>query len=379
VACRPHIFDQVRGLNANAVFTAGAWPRVISQARREGARRARHLAAFGDWNLPEFPSPSAPLVEAAVRREILRQLPVVAEAVANARTAFARFRPKLLVVGNDITLEGRAGCRVAARHEVPTATFMHGSITGDILQTMHCVDRLLVHGEKNRQELMQQGVDPKRIEVCGAPNLDDRPSQTGRIHELLQARLGIRNGDPWILVATSGPGHRISNRHHQLVIDHLRRLSAALPGVSVVVKLHRKDRIAYYREAIQGPDDSRLLVVADGTPGFPRDILHWLQGCPVVLTGASTVGVEAMLMDVPVITMDFCDEIHDVDFIEAGATVHVRTAESLENAVREILAARRPREDVESRVQAYLNAAFFALEGCTSSRGAKALRAMIRA
>jgi UDP-N-acetylglucosamine 2-epimerase len=238
---------------------------------------------------------------------------------------------------------------------------------------------LLVHGDKNRQELMQQGVDPKRIDVCGAPNLDNRPRQTGRIHELLQAQLGIRTDDPWILVATSGPGHRISNRHHRLVIDHLRRLSAAMPGVPVVVKLHRKDRIAHYREALQGCDSSRLLVVSDGAPGFPRDILHWLQGCPVVLTGASTVGVEALLMDVPVVTMDFCDEIHEVDFIDAGATIHVRTAESLENAVREILAARGPREDVRSQVQAYLNAAFFALDGCSSNRGAKALRAMIGA
>ena len=45
-----------------------------------------------------------------------------------------------------------------------------------------------------------------------------------------------------------------------------------------------------------------------------------------MLTGASAVAVEAMLMDVPVVTMDFCNEIHGVDFIDAGATIHVNTA-----------------------------------------------------
>ena len=64
-----------------------------------------------------------------------------------------------------------------------------------------------------------------------------------------------------------------------------------------------------------------------------------------MLTGASTVAVEAMLMDVPVVTMDFRDEIHEVDFIDAGATMHVRTGEALVEAVAEILAgqcAERP-------------------------------------
>ena len=44
------------------------------------------------------------------------------------------------------------------------------------------------------------------------------------------------------------------------------------------------------------------------------------------------VAVEAMLMDVPVITMDFCDELHGVEFIDAGATLHATSIADIEFA-----------------------------------------------
>src|SRR4029079_7481214 len=134
-----------------------------------------------------------------------------------------------------------------------------------------------------------------------------------------------------ILVATSGPGHRISHEHHQVVIANLARLSAEFPDVPLVVKLHRKDRLEYYQQALDRRH--RLILVREESSGFPRGIFEWLSGCSVVLTGASPVAVEAMLMDVPVVTMDFCQEIRGVDFIDAGATTHVQTSDALSEAV----------------------------------------------
>ena len=89
--------------------------------------------------------------------------------------------------------------------------------------------------------------------------------------------------------------------------------------------------------------------------------------------------VDAMLMDVPVITMDFCNELLEVDFINFGATAHVTTPDALEAAVREILATGVPRAEVQANVETYLKAAFHALDGHSSRRGAEALRAMISA
>src|SRR5262249_16011008 len=155
-------------------------------------------------------------------------------------------------------------------------------------------DRVLVFGDTHRRELTQQGMPDERILICGAPSLDELPRQNGRVHPQLKSRLGLRDGDPWILVATSGPGHRISHPHHDQVIATLMRLSAALPDVPIVIKLHRKDRLEYYQEGLRNCSASKLCVVSQGAYGFPNYIYAWLQGCSMVLTGASTVALEAM-------------------------------------------------------------------------------------
>jgi hypothetical protein len=371
LACRASIFEQLVARDVNSVFSRAAWPGVLRRAHRDGVRRARELARFGRWTVP--PIMGNRELESVVRNTVIALLPLVSEAVANARAALDAFSARLLVVGNDLTLEGRAGCRVARQRNIPTAMFMHGSITGDPLQARHCVDRILVYGNVHRDELVQRGYPRPRIVVCGAPSLDDRPRQTGRVDAQLRDRLGLQPGDPWILVTTSGPGHRISLAHHQTVILQLERLSAAMPTTPVVIKLHHKDRLEHYQQALRNAAGRKMIVVGENTPGYPNDIFEWLNGCSVVLTGASAVAVEAMLMDVPVVTMDFQDEIHGVDFIEAGATTHVRTGEALVQAVSEILAGHAPSEQARDRAGAYLKESFCALDGCSASRGADSL------
>ena len=176
-----------------------------------------------------------------------------------------------------------------------------------------------------------------------------------------------------MLVATSGPGHRISHAHHQIVIELIERLSRELPSTPFLVKLHLKDRPEYYRAALARPGQRLLFVQAGRDADLPSSIVDWLQNCRAVLTGASTVATEAMLMGVPVVTMDFQREIRGVDFIEAGATRHVTTFEQLAAAVNELLQGEALPADLAASVQRYLAENFHTLDGRASDRGAVAL------
>ena len=278
VTCQARQFERLRRLVPDPVFARGAWPQVVRKARRDGTNRARQLARLTPWRLDGLLGRADLAVVA--QRAVVQFLPLAAEAIANARAALDAFRPKLLVVGNDLTLEGRAASRVAAQRGVPTATFMHGSISGNAMQRLHCVDRMLVYSKSHRQALARQGFADERIVVCGAPYLDQRPRQTGQIHPELQARLGLHSGEPWILVATSGPGHSVSHQHHQTVIDSIVRLSESLPQVPVVVKLHRKDHPSHYQSALRESPCRQARDRARRCPGFSGRHLRmaqWLQ------------------------------------------------------------------------------------------------------
>jgi UDP-N-acetylglucosamine 2-epimerase len=371
-------FNDARLAGLNPSLAGAAWPSEIRRAAANGRRRARQLVRQGTPAnlLPE--DPDGELITASMHRTLCLHLENAAVATATGRLVLEHFRPRVLVVGNDLTMEGRAACLEASRRGIPTAAFMHGNITGGVLHGEHCADQLLVFGEAHRRILMDLGTDSSHITICGAPQLDRRvrPSQT--IDPRLKAGLKLRDGHPWILVATSGPGQSVSHAHHAQVVENLARLARSLPDVPMVCKLHRKDRVEYYDDLLSQCADLNVSVVPRSNTAYPYDIFEWLKGCSLVLTGASTVAVEAMLMNVPVITMDFFGELTNVDFIEAGATVHVTSAEELQTAVHSVLKSGLPAE-VQASVRKYVEDAFCSLDGKSAERGANALVEMATA
>jgi hypothetical protein len=374
LACQPASVDRIWEQGIAPIYTLSAWPARVRQARREGARRARHLARSRSWRLPDLGNVSGDYLEPSLRSVVVRSMPIVVEAVSNAREALRRVRPRVLVVGNDLTLEGNIGCRVAAQAGLSTAVFMHGTITGIPMQAHHLADQIYVYGDAHRMELLERGISDTRIVVCGNPSMDSRSRIRGKTHPQLKARLGLRDDTPWILVATSGPGHRISHAHHATLITNLSELARAFPKVPVVIKLHRKDRLEYYASILKASGDLPLHIVPHDAAGFPSDIFDWLQGCSMILTGASTTAIEAMALDIPVITMDYCNELYSIDFIDAGATLHVTDVGGLIAAVQELRSTGQLPANVQQRVMEFLKGTYFALDGKSSQRAAESLR-----
>lgn len=357
-----------------ATLGSAAWPETLLRARHEGRQRARRLVDSAKPQLPPLPFASSQLVpQAAVWQTLAGHLPDALVAVANAEQLLARAQPRVLVAGNDLLPEGRALCRVAAAQGIPVAVLAHGTLTYEALHGMHCGRPMLVFGQSHRRTLLALGMPAEAILVVGPPHLDALPRQTGQLHPQLQRMLHLAADAPYVLVATSGPGHKISHDHHRLVIEHVMRLSAALPQATFVAKLHPKDHPRYYRQVAPRVPGQRLHVVRRTARGFPASIFDWLQGCSLVLTGASTVAIEAMLVGVPVVTMDFCREVSDVDFIDAGATRHVEDYDALLAAVGQRLASPPLPPDLQQRTDEYLADAFLALDGQAATRAADAL------
>ncbi len=65
-------------------------------------------------------------------------------------------------------------------------------------------------------------------------------------------------------------------------------------------------------------------------------IFDWISGIDALITGSSSVAVEAMLLDKPVITIDYNQEYKNVDFIEEGCTIKVTKEIELKNVLLNI-------------------------------------------
>ncbi len=356
------------------ICTYQAWPSQASRGWREGVLRARDLSRSFPKQLPDFGTVSGTLLAMRLKQSLATLYPHVCASAELAKAALAAVQPTTLIVGNDLTSEGNIACQVATKSGILTGVFMHGAISGNPLQSLHSADRIYVYGSVHRDELMAQGIAADRISICGNPYLDGRARQSGKINETLKKRLNLEDGRPWILVATSGPGNRISHQHHQQIVQNLAELSKRLPHIPLVVKLHRKDREMYYRPLLDSLERGPVFVIPNLARGYPSEFLDWLQGCPLMLTGTSTTAIEAMALGVPVISMDFAGDLGTVDFLDAQATIHVRDMDSLERAARQVLTESSLPSDVQSRVNEFLRVTFHALDGRSSARAAEMLR-----
>ena len=367
-------FRDRRREGVSAALAARAWPEAAARAAEQARRGRTALRAHPGVVLPRFPI--ACREDAIV--DVLRTawgtaLSLIHDAMATADAIVSRMRARLIVVGNDIITEGRTAALCARRDGVRTASLCHGTLTGDPLTPGIVVDRFLAYGESDGRYLVQGGADLARVTVVGAPYLDAVDTQRRATPESLRRRLRLRPDRRWLLVATSGPGSSVSHAHHQQVVGAVTRVSAKLSSVDMVAKLHRKDDPEAYHAAQSSEPSSRLQIVVHGARGYPTSILDWLPGCSALLTGASTSALEAMVMGVPVITIDLAGELAGVNFIDAGVTLHVTNERELEAAIRRVVDEPTSLGDLRGRAARFVSEIYGALDGRASERAADCL------
>lgn len=264
-----------------------------------------------------------------VLREQLLTTAATAEGVIRA---IRRLSPRGILVGNCYTLEGRAAAKIAASQGVFVAAIEHGSIfPNDPIWQESPVDLICTWGEPSRRALLTCGVPDESICVTGAPRHDAVFQRVAEIAATCPPK-------DYILVAIGGPGDQVRLEQHCKFIRMLYQAAQLAPEIKWLVKLHKKDSSRYYPPT--GFDSNPQITIhecnylSDGL-----EIFDFLMKSRGIVTIASTVGSEAMALEVPVITVDIWHPdpaIEGIEFIDRGCTHRVRTAEELAVAVRAV-------------------------------------------
>jgi UDP-N-acetylglucosamine 2-epimerase len=297
-----------------------------------------------------------------------KNTPSVFKCIDDARMLLNKVNPDVVVLGNDLTLEGATAMQLLKSAKVPAASIMHGNLTSD-LHKYHNVDTFFVYGNQSKEYLLELGVASASISVSGAAYLDNIPSRKNSLDEVFLRKLSLNTDNPYFLILLSGSGESISVEHHLKTIENLKRLSLEFPSIQFVVKLHRKDNRDCYTKGV----DQHNLIIVDKKQDLPNSIFSWFNGCSAVLTGASTAGNEALLMGVPVITMDFNEEISETDFIKNEISLHVKDYENLKIAINEIVANSTKIKKLMAKTEAYIENCFYARDAKSAKRIAKSL------
>jgi hypothetical protein len=293
------------------------------------------------------------------------KLPSLSKTISNALNII---QPRKLVIGYDITPEGRFCVHLAKKMNIPTICIQHGSIAGEPLDGEHIVDSYLLYGKKAMDYLIKIGNEKSKLKVFGAPYLDELNFDKSQRVDLLNS-LSLKAQNKTILIALSGPGHCTSVGHFDQIVSSIVKLAKNNSKINFIFKLHRKDNKLNYEKIFTEIGFSCPVIEAVNT-NFSNDIFFWLNAVDVLITGSSTVALEAMLKNIPVITVDYKNEYRNIDFIEEGCTYHVIEEAELETNLLNALDSIGNTEDNPIRLAAknYINEYFFTAANSTSSR-----------
>lgn len=276
---------------------------------------------------------------APVQNEFLEELTLTRFMQAGVIEGFRRFweehQPRLVILSNDTMHHTKLLTHVAQQLGVPVLHVLHGSPAEDYGLELYA-DHLAVFGTKDRDKYVRLGGNgPERITVTGAGAWDYCASyRDAADREAIRARLGIPSDRPCVLFLSSWV-HWLSPRIRRESVQggYVATLKACrkLAPMTTLVRPH---------PAVPNSGDGYLQLAnslgVEGVRLAEGELREFLVASDVVLCFDSNAGVEALLLDRPVITLRFPPWRTNLFAEEDGVAIATDDQE-VEEALRRLL------------------------------------------
>lgn len=299
------------------------------QIRAALAARAVVRGAPFQQRLPLEPEAWA-LAAAPLANLMGSYLPKILLYLELADALYARVEPDLVVVTDEtLPLIGRVALAAAARRGIPTLTVQHGLLLDDPMYYGPPVaDRVALWGEASARFLGAHGCPPDRLVVTGAARFDPPPAPDPVD---LAAHLSLEPGTRIILFTSQPSGRDVPAGVLRQTVVALARATAAVGRAHLLIRPHPAQA------------EMELHTALASVPGAPVTVartpaLHAaLAAAALCVTVFSTTGLEALLLERPLLAINLTGRPAMIPYVEAGAAFGAARADEVEAALRRAL------------------------------------------
>lgn len=295
------------------------------------------------------------------------KFPVIGVEINAAREIFRQNRVSSLLLTSDAHHGSRLLTMVANQLNIPSCVIQHGATVDEQGYIPLYATRFAAWGELSKIWLEEKGVSRERIVVTGSPRIDKLISVPTDI-EGFKAEYNIPQDSLTILWAMDP----ILQLYNVDILSQLLSIVSITPWLHLLIRPHPSmNQLSWIHEMIlSGPKKQIILLTAE------KDLYQVLKASDSVIIQESTVGLEAMLFNKPVIVFLPNKRINHVNRIYPTETIFLaETANQLYQIVNELYINKMLRgtdthsKEVEKFVQQY----FYQLDGKSSQRVAEVL------
>lgn len=232
--------------------------------------------------------------------------------------------------------------------------------------------KIAVFGEYTKNILIDAGVNSNNIVITGNPKFDDIGRGKYK-KETIYKKFGIEKNKGIIVLATSPLVHNFSWTKEQQKYYILSIIKAVenFPDKQLVIKLKYIEKFEEYEKMLGGLKNKIILC---------RDVdLHeMINACEIFMSiPQTTTNLEAMVLNKPVIILNFFNDIEPLPYISSGAAVGVYRPKEIIPAIKEVLYDKETRKKLEICRKRFVREHAYKIDGKASERIAKLIKEMV--
>ena len=239
-----------------------------------------------------------------------------------------QINPQYHLWGYEFSVACRPLNILANADKLPSGNIQHGAINSNLLPLSLCSQQFV--WDKLTAGLVQQACPTAQVMVTGSPgskHIQPEPI----VHSELTAF--IKHHQHTVLVCFSGPGHNVTEAGHVQNLVALQTQIEAYPQTAFIIKLHNKDQRKYYQSML---GCKNVYMIDQQHNLFGQSIFNLIDIADCIVTGASTVAVEALLAGKAVISMDLKKELGHIAFLQTPMIVKCHTTAQVNKAFNEL-------------------------------------------
>jgi len=320
--------------------------------------------------------------------------PLVKDIVSDIRkleTFFKRVNIHLVFCHTDTTIKERTVVSVANRYKVPSIVLQHG-VAGHYWGIFPLIaTRFAAWGEIIEKWFARNGVGKDRVCVTGAANFDSYIQQISHSKKNGKAHWkGISNYLLYITVRGKNfsTGFKVTRQDNELLLDAILGVVGTMPEKMLVIKVKPGDPQTQFYKSEIGKRELKNVCVIERT-----DNGKLLNACGVLLTTYSTMALEALFFNKPIIQLKFvnkkklmkrlyeqnilCDE-EIIPLQKYGVALGVDSPEELKKAILKVYEDKSIRKSLIDRGKVFLEKYGYASDGNASLRMMSCIEEMLR-
>lgn len=272
-------------------------------------------------------------------RILNRELVSVVKFVSQYKRMIKRLQPKKAVFTTDSVSFVRLIIQLCKEKEINTVTIQHGLMPNSRLLKLMITDNYIVWGPYYKQLIQFHN---RRVAVHVVGSL--------KLAHIVAKYSGIRKEFRKILYATSPPsGTSIFLEDYEMVLREICRAAKELPDHDFFIKLHPSEGSELIEGLLLRFGASNNIFLLNKS----EDIYYHIATSRLVLFVSSTVSLEALLLNTPVICLNFDFFADLLPYQDVAGFYEVKSEGTLLNAIKTVLKGDYKGDIREGKIEQY--------------------------